>query len=193
MSYLYSEDGKTQVKGGLRILEDAKQINEFLHCLKRDWRQFNKLLPHLPVRLQDEIMSAEFTSHCLKKFQEMDTDMNGSLDPKELFPMLLDMTSADQCALDMSQCVKFAAIFDDDHNGVISKAELVNFARFLMIASYLETEEGQKVRQEAIKSYKQEKATRGLSTSIEANRGSEVDPHTLAAVRSSANLPTARL
>mmetsp|Transcript_62861 Transcript_62861/g.97871 ORF Transcript_62861/g.97871 Transcript_62861/m.97871 type:complete len:184 (+) Transcript_62861:1-552(+) len=117
--------------------------------------------------------------------------MNGSLDPKELFPMLLDMTSADQCALDMSQCVKFAAIFDDDHNGVISKAELVNFARFLMIASYLETEEGQKVRQEAIKSYKQEKATRGLSTSIEANRGSEVEPHTLAAVRSSANLPTA--
>merc|ERR1712232_499150 len=55
------------------------------------------------------------------------------------------MTEAHHLALDLAQCKRFAAIFDDANTGVISRSEFVNFARFLMVMSWLQTEDGQNI------------------------------------------------
>merc|ERR1719446_108549 len=44
---------------------------------------------------------------------------------------------------DIDQCARFTAIFDDSNSGVISQRDFVNFARFLVVMTYLQTEDGQ--------------------------------------------------
>merc|ERR1719478_2134966 len=103
-----------------------------------------KVIPYLPEGLRDELLSDVFASTCLEKFKSLDKDGNGSLDPEELYPLILEMTDAHHYALDLEQCKQFTAIFDDAKTGVISQKEFVNFARFLMVMSYLGTEDGKK-------------------------------------------------
>merc|ERR1712083_952790 len=78
--------------------------------------------------------------------KDLDKDGNGSLEPEELFPMVLALSnSAHEASLDLAQCKKFTAIFDDAKTGVISKGEFVNFSRFLIVMGYLNSQEGQVV------------------------------------------------
>merc|ERR1712083_434033 len=78
--------------------------------------------------------------------KDLDKDGNGSLEPEELFPMVLALSnSAHEASLDLAQCKKFTAIFDDAKTGVISKNEFVNFSRFLIIMGYLASQEGKAV------------------------------------------------
>merc|ERR1719247_1578313 len=71
-------------------------------------------------------------------------DRNGSLDPLELYPVILNLTAAHRYALDIDQCTKFTAVFDDEKTGVISKTAFVEFARFFIVMSFLKTEDGKK-------------------------------------------------
>merc|ERR1719230_1106981 len=52
------------------------------------------------------------------------------------------MTDAHHYSLDLDLAKRFTAIFDDSKTGVISKREFVNFARFMMVVTYLQTEDG---------------------------------------------------
>merc|ERR1719478_985630 len=116
-----------------------------------------KVIPYLPEGLRDELLSDVFASTCLEKFKSLDKDGNGSLDPEELYPLILEMTDAHHYALDLEQCKRFTAIFDDEKTGVISKKEFLNFARFMMVMSYLRTEDGQKILAVATEKHNEKK------------------------------------
>merc|ERR1719160_2054058 len=59
--------------------------------------------------------------------------------------MILQLSNSHHLALTMDHCLEFVDLFDTKRNGVITPQEYVNFARFMMILAYLETEEGQDV------------------------------------------------
>jgi len=52
------------------------------------------------------------------------------------------MSEAQQCALRSDHCQNFVDIFDVERNGVLTKHEFVNFARFILIIAYLDTADG---------------------------------------------------
>ena len=60
---------------------------------------------------------------------------HGNHESKKVIPFL---PPPNYLAISADQCPKFSAIFDAEGSGVICKAEVVNFARLLMIASLLQ-------------------------------------------------------
>jgi len=147
MSYLQSPAGKEKANDALKILDDSQQIEDLLAQLKENKREVARVMPYLPEDLQDELLSKRFAHKCIDRFNKLDKDGNGSLDHTELFTVVLEMAGTHQYALDLEQCQRFTAIFDDEKTGVISKLEFVNFARFLMIMSFLTTDDGKQVLQ----------------------------------------------
>jgi hypothetical protein len=143
MQYLHSEEGRHEVGEALTILSDSKQIEDLIKLLERDWHEMKKVIPYLTDQIRDYLLSEHFTLDCLHRFVELDTDCSGSLDPSQVLPIIADMTDAHIHALDQTQCARFVAIFDEAKTGVISKQEFVNFARFLMVMSFLQTNDGQ--------------------------------------------------
>lgn len=149
MSYMQSAEGQRTMSDGLKIMESSREVDALMETLKKDRREMRKVIPYLPDDLRDELLSQQFSAHCHDKFNELDKDGSGSLCNAELYPLILELTDAHHYALDLDQCQKFADVFDDEKTGVISKKEFVNFARFLMVMSYLKTEDGKKTLQVA--------------------------------------------
>merc|ERR1711976_1160070 len=146
MSYLHTEKGQAACSQALKIMDDSKRVDELIDQMRKDRKQMNKVIPYLPSWLRDDLLSEHFTVECLTFFKDLDKDGNGSLEPDELFPMVLALSNnAHEASLDIAQCKKFTAIFDDAKTGVISKSEFVNFLRFLIIMGYLNSQEGQAV------------------------------------------------
>jgi len=147
MSYIDSEEGRQEFAEGMQIMQDSKQIEELITMLESDRNSLRMVIPYLPQDLQHCLLSDRFTKSCLERFKQLDTDKSGSLEPAELFPVVMEMldneTSVDSSALDITQVERFTAIFDDEGTGVISQKEFVNFARFVMVMSFLKTGEGQ--------------------------------------------------
>jgi Ca2+-binding EF-hand superfamily protein len=158
MTYLQSDDGKQKVNDGLRIMDDSRKIEELLANLKKDKRHIRLVMSYLPEDFQDDLLSKRFANKCLDKFKSIDKDGNGTLDHTEMFPVLLDLSEAHKLSLDLEQCRRFTDIFDEDRTGVITKKEFVNFARYMMVMSFLQTEDGQKTLEIAIA--EQKKATK---------------------------------
>jgi len=154
MSYLHTSDGKSAAKDALQIMADSKKIEELLVTMEQDRHHINKVIPYLPDWLRDDLLSEHFTLECLTYFQDLDKDGNGSLEPEELFPMVLSLSQAHQQSLDIDQCRRFTAIFDDAKTGVISRSEFVNFSRFLIVMGFLKSQEGQKVAEAAVEGSK---------------------------------------
>jgi len=137
-----SEEGRHEFAQGLQILSGSRQIEDLIQKLHQDRHHIREIIPYLPDELQEEILGEKFTLSCLDRFRELDKDNSGTLEPAELFPIIMEMTKAHHLALDMDQCERFTAIFDDAQTGFISQKEFVNFARFLMVMCFLQTEEG---------------------------------------------------
>merc|ERR1719386_553714 len=104
MNYLQSDEGKVQMDEGLQIIESSKQIDDLIVTLQQDRHAMNSVFPYLPADLRDELLSDEFASECLGTFATLDTDGSGSLEPTELYDVILQMTNAHEYALDMEQC-----------------------------------------------------------------------------------------
>jgi Ca2+-binding EF-hand superfamily protein len=149
MAYLQSDDGVAEAQKAKRVLEDSKKIEQLLEMLHNDRRVIQDVLPHLPDWLQEELMSYEFSTRCMDHFKTLDADGNGTLEPDELYPLVLQMAEAQELALDKEQAKRFTAIFDDAGDGVIRKTEFVNFCRFQIIMGFLNSQDGKKTLEEA--------------------------------------------
>mmetsp|Transcript_29382 Transcript_29382/g.84461 ORF Transcript_29382/g.84461 Transcript_29382/m.84461 type:complete len:1046 (+) Transcript_29382:73-3210(+) len=144
-NYQLRPEGAKAVNDALRILADSKKIEDLLDSLEKDRRDVKRVIPYLPEWLRQDVLSERFTTECLQYFQELDKDGNGTLETEELFPLVLSLSHAHPMSLDVEQCRRFSAIFDDAKNGVITKDEFVEFSRFLIIMGYLRSQEGQQV------------------------------------------------
>jgi len=145
MSYLHTPEGQEAAADALPVMGGSKKVEELIATMARNRENVKKVIPYLPPWLRQELLSEHFTVECLSFFGDLDKDGNGSLDPKELYPMVLTLANVHRMALDIAQCRRFTAIFDDAGTGVISKSEFVDFSRFLLIMSYLDSQEGQTI------------------------------------------------
>eukprot|EP00928_Gymnodinium_smaydae_P048908 TRINITY_DN3276_c0_g1_i2.p1 TRINITY_DN3276_c0_g1~~TRINITY_DN3276_c0_g1_i2.p1 ORF type:complete len:1663 (+),score=442.61 TRINITY_DN3276_c0_g1_i2:141-5129(+) len=127
------------------VLVGRDRILTLLATLKENASRMSEIIPHLPESLTEELLSDEFSQTCLREFEELDTDGSGSLDPEELYPLIMAMSDARHFSLSVDHAREFVKIFDDDQNGVISTSEYTDLCRFVLIMAYLETAEGKLV------------------------------------------------
>merc|ERR1719382_379918 len=113
MSYLHTEEGKAAAMDALQILNDSQKIEDLISQMSTNRKRMKDIIPHLPDWLQRDLISEHFTLECLSYFEDLDKDGNGHLDPQELFPMVLSLCRAHKYSLDLEQCRRFTAIFDD--------------------------------------------------------------------------------
>ncbi|CAE6913171.1 cadA [Symbiodinium sp. CCMP2456] len=143
MSYLHSSDGEAAATEAVKVLEDSKRIEDLLAALERDHEAVQQVVPFLPQWLRNDLLSERFVTECVTFFQDLDKDKNGTLEPEELFPMVRSMADAHSMALDLDQCKRFSQIFDVNGDGLIELDEFVNFSRFMIVMSFLHSQEGQ--------------------------------------------------
>mmetsp|Transcript_13607 Transcript_13607/g.29985 ORF Transcript_13607/g.29985 Transcript_13607/m.29985 type:complete len:1122 (-) Transcript_13607:216-3581(-) len=151
MSYINSDEGRASMKEAKDIMKDTMKIEDLLKELSEDRNAIQHVIPYLPHWIRDELLSEAFTMECMETFSQLDQDRNNVLTPNELMPVVLAMSKAHHLSLNEEQCKRFTDIFDDLQNGVITRGEFVNFARFLMVMGYLKSQEGQAVRQIAMR------------------------------------------
>eukprot|EP00435_Cladocopium_sp_Y103_P069735 s818_g33.t2 len=127
----------------------SEKMESLLVALKKGSEMVWEILPFLPEALVDELSSDTFEQTCINFFNHLDKDSNGVLEPMELLPVVQELTQAHAFVLTEDHCKRFVDIFDIDRNGVIAKEEFVNFVRYMMIMSFMETPEGEQARIEA--------------------------------------------
>lgn len=143
LSYLHTSTGKDAAAEAMRILSDSRRIEDLLELMARGRENLLQVVPYLPDWLAADLLSERFIAECTHFFDNLDTDSNNILEPEELYPVILAMSSAHRVSLDLEQCRRFAAIFGASKEGGINKEEFGNFVRFLVIMSYLGTQDGQ--------------------------------------------------
>jgi len=125
------------------LLLGAEKINQLFEDLKAGASKIDDIIPFLPFDLKAEIMSPEFAQMCLEDFHHLDKNQSGVLEPSETIPVLMQLSKAKHFVLTDDHCKHFVEMFDIERNGVLTEAEFINFARFILIMAYMETEEGQ--------------------------------------------------
>ena len=119
---------------------EAHEIDRLIAAIKEDKSAIESNLHRLPDKVMDQLCSEEFAVQALAKFDECDKDDNGVLTPDELFPVIEELMGfAESWAITMDHCIRFATVFDDDGNGVITQDEFLGFCQTSALISYLES------------------------------------------------------
>eukprot|EP00929_Paragymnodinium_shiwhaense_P058771 TRINITY_DN29447_c0_g1_i1.p1 TRINITY_DN29447_c0_g1~~TRINITY_DN29447_c0_g1_i1.p1 ORF type:complete len:1085 (-),score=358.65 TRINITY_DN29447_c0_g1_i1:301-3555(-) len=137
VSFLYSEEGKYLAEDAAKVFDDSKKIEDLLEIMSQNRKNIQYVLPYLPDGFCNALLSSEFQMRCMESFRQLDADGNGTLEPQELYPLIIELAAANKLSIDLDVAKRFTSIFDDAGDGVIRKEEFVNFCRFQMIMAYL--------------------------------------------------------
>lgn len=106
------------------------------------------VLPFLPEALRAMLDGEELKNDCAVQFSTLDFHNKGVLDPTDLLPVICELSQETQITL--ADCRRFVDMFDANEDGVISREEFYALVRFVIMAGYLESEEGRKLVEEAM-------------------------------------------
>merc|ERR1719326_2501270 len=87
-------------------------------------------------------------------FSRIDTDGNQVLTPDELYPLIVELGEGHPLAISEKHCKMFGSLFDKNNDGVISKREFSEYARFLFV--YMVLNSSPEIAQEVMALQQQE-------------------------------------
>jgi len=125
------------------------------------------VLPFLPEALQKAVESQELAEDCKQQFKQLDVNGAGRLSPQDLLPLIKDLAKTGETDITEDQCRKFVEMFDSDGDGLISIEDFTYVVQFVMIASFLDSEEGRRTIELA---HLQENAFNDFLAMIEADK-----------------------
>jgi Ca2+-binding EF-hand superfamily protein len=111
------------------------RIDDVIANVRKDVNWVEKALPNLPDEWVLYLTSDEFSDDAMAKFDKLDKDGSGSLEPDELVPIIADISAGAPFDIDGEHCAAFADIFDVDKDGQIDRAEFFRFVQFLVVMS----------------------------------------------------------
>jgi len=140
ITYLDSEQGRTEFPDGRKILDDSRKIEDLIACLEDEYPKDHKeLFDSLPSQVREMIQGDEFAQYCKTEFAELDEQKGDeNLSAHQLRPLILGNTDAHPNAVDKEQCERFAAIFVNKKTGLIDLDSYTGFKKFLVIFSQTE-------------------------------------------------------
>mmetsp|Transcript_118413 Transcript_118413/g.334719 ORF Transcript_118413/g.334719 Transcript_118413/m.334719 type:complete len:1122 (+) Transcript_118413:32-3397(+) len=130
------------------VLLGKEKVQKLLDVCREGVSKIESVIPFLPEEVKAQLLSAELERECEEAFADLDKDGSGVLEPTELLPVVMRLSSAHQFATSEEHARQFVSIFDVEKNGVITKAEHLDFVRFMLIMAYLETEAGALIQQD---------------------------------------------
>eukprot|EP00746_Dinoflagellata_sp_MGD_P162294 gnl/MRDRNA2_/MRDRNA2_89788_c0_seq1.p1 gnl/MRDRNA2_/MRDRNA2_89788_c0~~gnl/MRDRNA2_/MRDRNA2_89788_c0_seq1.p1 ORF type:complete len:1450 (+),score=368.34 gnl/MRDRNA2_/MRDRNA2_89788_c0_seq1:99-4448(+) len=104
----------------------------------------------LPDWLRDVFNDPGFITECEAQFDALDTNKNGSLQPEEVFPLVVELVAGRPVAVSSDHCMKFIEIFDDDNSGGLDRSEFADFMRFVCLMQWLEAEDAARRQQQQV-------------------------------------------
>jgi len=149
VAYLDTQGGQV-VAQKADINRGKQMVTTLLSMLVHDRNSISKVIPLLPQEVFEHLTSDMFIKDCHDRFLALDVDQSGALEPSELIPVVIQLSAANLCSVDMQQCELFTSIFDIHGDGVIRADEFLDFSRFLCIMSYLHSTEGKKAVAEGL-------------------------------------------
>merc|ERR1719352_1400981 len=90
-----------------------------------------EVMTKLPPEFAEYLDAPEFQLQCYEKFDALAVD--------ELYPVIAELAQTREWVVSDAQCKRFSAIFDEDGNGEISKAEFVTFVQFALAMLHVES------------------------------------------------------
>merc|ERR1719265_2020913 len=114
---------------------DAEFIQKLLDKLRGDKRNVGEVLAMLPGWLQEWVASPQFLTQCDERFDELDVDNSGTLEPRELMPCVKEIAQARTATSDSlregtgdlvindDHCDELCQMFDVAGTGALDKAE----------------------------------------------------------------------
>merc|ERR1719456_22221 len=127
-----------------RQMEDEKMVEEFIAMLEEDRALIHEVLPKIQDEQLKAFLSSEpFREDTARRFQELDKERKGFLRPDELYPVIIQLCRQNGVPLTITleHCERFSKLFDRDANGVVDQLEFLDFATFLIIMSYLSSQD----------------------------------------------------
>jgi Ca2+-binding EF-hand superfamily protein len=130
---------KEEEDEGVAMVTFAKnQVDEVIKCVEHDVSRIAQFEAQCPQTVRDFLGSDEFWQEVNSRYEELDVDKNGVVDPEELFPVVIELTNSEPWAVTDSHCRKFSHIFDEDRDGLINMNEFAKLVRFCVIMSSLD-------------------------------------------------------
>mmetsp|Transcript_98061 Transcript_98061/g.211448 ORF Transcript_98061/g.211448 Transcript_98061/m.211448 type:complete len:1157 (-) Transcript_98061:40-3510(-) len=147
-----SQSGSPKVKKGVAsVRENMKaqgalsKVDTLIMTLQNTHEQLPMVLPFLPAHLRESLCCEELAAECEAQFQALDTEGKGTLQPIDMIPVLTRLTQDKLSVIDEEQCKKFVDMFDANEDGVISFNEFTGLVQFVIVAGFLESEEGKQM------------------------------------------------
>ncbi|KAH8074618.1 Ca2-binding protein [Aureococcus anophagefferens] len=145
----YLESLKDQLRD-----DDERRVASLLNMLRAGKENLDAVLDALPGDFAAYVTSNEFLDACMDRFDALDADGNGSLSPDELWPVVVEMSGAnDLTNITLDMCERLSQLFDEDGDGTIDRGEFVLFSQFVMAVDFLETEANRADDTEALTGY----------------------------------------
>jgi hypothetical protein len=119
---------------GPRKIDDA--LDAMAGNIMDDGSKLDAAIEALPLRLKSWLTSVEFTSTANDRFSALDYDNSGYLDAEELFPVLAELTDAQAVFVSRERLERLVAVFDTNHDGVISRGEFLPLTRAAIVSAY---------------------------------------------------------
>jgi len=139
-----SKSSVSDNKRGIRQRSGSRsKIEMLMDMLKRGKNNLNMVMPFLPNDFQMMLFDEEFVQECEQNFKDLDVAHTGALAPKDLIPLIIQLSEGKQHSVTTEQAEQFTAMFDDNNDGVINQGEFCSLLQFCMVAFFLESSEGQ--------------------------------------------------
>lgn len=148
-AFMQTDEGAA-VQLNMEMAQSAHEVEELLQMLEKDRSAVHKVIPMLPEDFYNQLIGNEFVMACHRRFLGLDQDKTNVLRPRELIPVVAELSDAFQHTITVSQCERFTNIFDIRGDGVLNLEEFLEFSRFLCIMVYLNTPEGKAACKDAL-------------------------------------------
>lgn len=120
--------------------DEATRVHYMLDRLKQGKQHAHEILAKLDDALTRVLLGDDFIAMCLKEYDDLDSDGNGTLTADELVPVLIRLAADVEGDVTVSekQGFELVQIFDEDAKGSINRHEFVLFSQFALIFAYLD-------------------------------------------------------
>merc|ERR1719478_526069 len=107
-----------------------ERIREGLQKLKGNKTKVDQLMSKLPSWLTEMFTSEDFLAQCNVMFDRCDVEKKGVLSPKDLVPVVMELSQENANAITTDHCQTFIDIFDPGQK-VITRDAAIDFMKFM--------------------------------------------------------------
>ena len=118
---------------------DREKVSRMIKEIRDDKAMVAQYMAQLPADVSSVLSSPAFGISCREKFDALDLNNSGVLEPEQLIPIIVELSHGHKWALTEQHVIDFTALFDVKENGVIDREEFRELCTFVAVMRYLDS------------------------------------------------------